>query len=80
LLDKGADLVTFTSSSTVANFCNLVDAPALRAKFPQIRFVSIGPQTSQAMREKGLGVAAEAKVHTIPGLVDAILNLLEKKR
>jgi uroporphyrinogen III methyltransferase/synthase len=79
LLSEGADLVTFTSSSTVTNFFNLVDMPALRAQFPQMRFVSIGPQTSQAAREKGLEVAAEAKVHTIPGLVDAILNLVAKK-
>jgi uroporphyrinogen III methyltransferase/synthase len=74
-LVEGADLVTFTSSSTVTNFCNLADLPALRAQFPQMKFVSIGPQTSQAAREKGLEIAAEAKVHTIPGLVEAILNL-----
>ncbi|HUI07965.1 MAG TPA: uroporphyrinogen-III C-methyltransferase [Verrucomicrobiae bacterium] len=75
LLEEGADLVTFTSSSTVTNFCNLVDVPALRARFPQLRFVSIGPQTSLAAREKALEVAAEANIHTIPGLVDAIVNL-----
>jgi uroporphyrinogen III methyltransferase/synthase len=78
LLAEGADLVTFTSSSTVVNFCNLVDVPALRTQFPQMRFVSIGPQTTQAAREKGLEVATEAKVHTIPGLVDAILALAAK--
>jgi uroporphyrinogen III methyltransferase/synthase len=76
LLSEGADLVTFTSSSTVVNFCNLVDVPALRKQFPQIRFVSIGPQTSQAARAKGLEVAIEAKVHTIAGLVEAILSLV----
>ena len=79
LLAEGADLVTFTSSSTVVNFCNLVDVAALRAQFPQLRFVSIGPQTTQAARERGLEVAAEAKVHTIPGLVDAILALETKQ-
>ena len=31
MLEEGADLVTFTSSSTVANFCNLVDVAVLRA-------------------------------------------------
>ena len=80
LLSEGADLVTFTSSSTATNFCNLVDVSALRARFPQMRFVSIGAQTSQAAREKGLEVAAEAKVHTIPGLVDAILKLVGTDR
>src|ERR1017187_10648788 len=79
LLAEGADLVTFTSSSTVVNFCSLVEISALRVQFPQMRFVSLGPQTTQTAREKGLDVAAEAKVHTIPGLVDAILNLVAKK-
>src|ERR1017187_8119014 len=79
LLSEGADLVTFTSSSTVINFCDLLDISALRVQFPQMRFVSLGPQTTQTAREKGLDVAAEAKVHTIPGLVDAILNLVAKK-
>jgi uroporphyrinogen III methyltransferase/synthase len=79
LLSEGADIVTFTSSSTVVNFCSLVDVPALARLYPQMRFVSIGPQTSQAAREKGLEVAMEAKVHTIPGLVDAILSLVTKK-
>jgi uroporphyrinogen III methyltransferase/synthase len=78
LLSEGADLVTFTSSSTVINFCNLLDVPGLCAKFPQMRFASIGPQTSQAARDKGLEIAVEAKVHTIPGLVDAIMALAIK--
>lgn len=70
LLAEGADIVTFTSSSTVNNFCDLVDAAALRVKF-----VSIGPQTTAAAKAKGLEIAAEAKVHTIAGLVETILTL-----
>jgi len=79
LLGEGADIVTFTSSSTVVNFCKLVDVPALMKQYPDMRFASIGPQTSQAAREKGLDVAVEAKVHTVPGLVEAILALVTKK-
>jgi uroporphyrinogen III methyltransferase/synthase len=79
LLGEGADIVTFTSSSTVVNFCKLVDVPALMKQYPDMRFASIGPQTSQAAREKGLEVAVEAKVHTVPGLVEAILALVTKK-
>jgi uroporphyrinogen III methyltransferase/synthase len=74
LLAEGADWVTFTSSSTVNNFCNLVDVPALRAKFPALKFASIGPVTTKTAVERGLPVAVEAKVHTIPGLVEAILQ------
>jgi uroporphyrinogen III methyltransferase/synthase len=75
LLTEGADVVTFTSSSTVNNFCDLVEVPVLCAKFPQLKFVSIGPVTSQTARERGLPVAAEASPHTIPGLVQAILEV-----
>ncbi len=77
LQEQGADLVTFSSSSTVNNFCDLVDVAALQKTFPQLEFASIGPQTSQAMRDRGLAVAVEAEIHTIPGLVDAILGLVE---
>ena len=75
LLADGADLVTFTSSSTATNFCNLVDLPAMLKKFPKLKFVSIGPVTTKTAEERGLAVAMEAEVHTIPGLVTAILKL-----
>ena len=77
LLSEGADLVTFTSSSTAANFCELVDVPALQKQFPGMRFVSIGPQTTQAAGARHLKIAAEAKLHTIPGLVSTILELYQ---
>jgi uroporphyrinogen III methyltransferase / synthase len=75
LLAEGADLVTFTSSSTVTNFCNLVDVPALQKKFPKLKFGSIGPVTTKTAEEHSLTVATEAEVHTILGLVTAILKL-----
>ncbi|MCX7885857.1 MAG: uroporphyrinogen-III C-methyltransferase [Verrucomicrobiae bacterium] len=75
LLAEGADIITFTSSSTAKNFCALVDVHDLLRRFPRIRIVSIGPQTSAAIRAEGLEVAAEAREHTIAGLVDAILAL-----
>lgn len=76
LLEEGADLVTFTSSSTVHNFCKIVDIEELKRQFPLMRFVSIGPQTTKAATEHKIDVAVEAGEHTIPGLVDAILNLV----
>lgn len=65
---EGADLVTFTSSSTVENF------QALKLKWPaDMKTASIGPITSATMRKLGLRVDIEAKQHDIPGLVNAIL-------
>jgi uroporphyrinogen III methyltransferase/synthase len=74
LLKEGADVITFTSSSTVENFCKLLDAPQLLAAFPALKIASIGPVTSTTAKKLDLPVAIEAKEHTIPGLVEAILK------
>jgi len=67
LLEEGADLITFTSSSTVENFL------ALGLPWPnQMQVASIGPITSKTAREHGLKVSIEAKRHDIEGLTEAI--------
>ncbi|HEY8899785.1 MAG TPA: uroporphyrinogen-III C-methyltransferase [Chthoniobacterales bacterium] len=67
--EDGADIVTFTSSSTAENFA------ALQLPLPaNLQTASIGPITSATMRKLGLDVDIEAKVHDIPGLVAAILK------
>jgi len=67
LLEEGADLITFTSSSTVENFL------ALGLPWPaKMQVASIGPITSKTARDRGLEVAVEARHHDIPGLVEAI--------
>ena len=69
--DEGADLITFTSSSTVENFL------AMKLPWPKgIKTASIGPITSTTMREAGLKVDVEATQHDIDGLVEAIVGLL----
>jgi uroporphyrinogen-III synthase len=66
------DVLTFTSSSTVTNLCDLLgDAPE-----PQPIVASIGPVTSKTALERGLRVDVEASEHTIDGLVDALLSAL----
>lgn len=64
------DAVTFTSSSTVDNFCATVDPRP--DPFPLV--VSIGPVTSATARGRGLRVDAEAEQHTIDGLVATLLS------
>jgi uroporphyrinogen III methyltransferase/synthase len=67
LLEEGADLITFTSSSTVENFL------ALGLPWPAgMQVASIGPVTSATARDLGLNVAIEARRHDIPDLVDAV--------
>jgi uroporphyrinogen III methyltransferase/synthase len=66
---RGADYVTFTSSSTVTNL-----AQALGDSFPNgARVVSIGPITSEAARAAGLTVHVEAERHDVDGLVEALV-------
>jgi uroporphyrinogen III methyltransferase / synthase len=70
---EGADLVTFTSSSTVENFL------ALKLPWPaQIKTASIGPITSETMRKNGLPVDVEAARYDVDGLVSAVLKLYGK--
>ena len=64
------DAVTFTSSSTVRNFVELVGRPAATSG----RFVAatIGPITADTARELGLREIIEAEPHTVPGLVESL--------
>ena len=69
--EEGADLITFTSSSTVENFM------AMKLPWPKwLKTASIGPITSATMRKAGLKVDIEAKQHDIDGLVEAVVRLV----
>ena len=72
---KRPHVVTFTSSSTVRNFMQLlgVEKRARHRALAGIRMASIGPVTSATLREFGLPVDISAKEFTIPGLVQAIV-------
>lgn len=71
---EGADLITFTSSSTVENYLSLnIPWPA------GMQVGSIGPITSKTARERGLTVAFEARQHDIPGLVEATEKFFQRK-
>ena len=72
-------VVTFTSSSTVKNFAELLGLKSTiqrRKAVTGIRMASIGPITSATLRELGLNVDIAAKEFTIPGLVAAIVKAL----
>ena len=71
LLEKGAHLITFTSSETVEEFL------ALGLPWPAgMQVASMGPATSATARDHGLKVAVEARRDDIPGLVRAIHKFL----
>jgi uroporphyrinogen-III synthase len=78
-----ADFITFTSGSTARQFAGLMEAACTRGgpggsgrplarRLSGAALCSIGPATSDALRELGLPVAVEASEHTAAGLVAAI--------
>lgn len=73
LAEEGADIIAFTSSSTVRHFM------ALNIPLPAgCRIASIGPVTTGTLQEFGLSPAIEAPFHNIPSLVDAIVEAESK--
>ncbi|HEY2663572.1 MAG TPA: uroporphyrinogen-III C-methyltransferase [Candidatus Binataceae bacterium] len=63
------DLVSFTSSSTAANFRAMVDESA-----KSVKAAAIGPITAETARAAGFEVVAVASVYTLDGLTEAIVN------
>ncbi|MEO1825880.1 MAG: uroporphyrinogen-III synthase, partial [Roseibacillus sp.] len=69
LADDGADVITFTSGSTVESFF------ALGVPWPEgCKAASIGPVTSGKLREHGIEPEIEAAESNIQGLLNAILE------
>ena len=68
---RQVDVITFTSSTTVKYFVEKLGAENLDL-LSGVMCASIGPMTSQMMRESGIPVSVEAEVYTIDGLLSAI--------
>jgi uroporphyrinogen III methyltransferase/synthase len=65
-----ADVVAFSAASTVRNLAAALDGHDAAG----VRAVSIGPVTSEAVREHGFELVAEAGQHDLDGLVDVIVE------
>ena len=74
LFQKPFDLVTVTSASCVDHLHQAMRMAGKGQEFRRLCFASIGPVTSAAVRTFGGQVAMEAKVSTIEGLVEAIVQ------
>ncbi|MCA1960276.1 MAG: uroporphyrinogen-III C-methyltransferase [Desulfomonile sp.] len=74
LKERRLDAVTFTSSSTVTHFVEMLGAADIGNLTEGIIMASIGPITSSTMRESGLPVHIEAAEYTVDGLVRAIVG------
>lgn len=75
-LAAGIDAATFTSSSSVLHLADAAGAAGLAFPLAGVAAISIGPITSQTLREAGWEPAIEATRSDIPGLVAAAVHFL----
>lgn len=78
LKEKSIDVITFTSSSTARNFCEILGKDNLNL-IKGITIAAIGPITADTSKELEVKVDIIAKEYNIPGLVNAILEHYKKK-
>jgi uroporphyrinogen-III synthase len=77
---KGADAILFASSSAVQSFVDQAKALKLDAKAVRPLAGSIGPQTTETMKQLGVPVDFSAKTPSLDALVDATVKALGKAR
>jgi uroporphyrinogen-III synthase/uroporphyrinogen III methyltransferase/synthase len=75
-VDAGLDAVTFTSSSSATHLAEAARQAGIAWPFAAIPAVSIGPFTSQTLRDLGWEPAVEANPSDIPGLIAAVERVL----
>ncbi|MGE4556354.1 MAG: uroporphyrinogen-III C-methyltransferase [Desulfovibrionaceae bacterium] len=68
--------VTFTSSSTVRNFFQLVPQAELERARDNVRLACIGPITSKTLASYGFTPDIEPEDYTVPALSQAVANAL----
>lgn len=69
--DHYIDAITFTSSSTVHNFVNILGMGNI-SLLDGVKLASIGPVTSAVLQQYGLKVDVQADVYTMDGLIEAL--------
>jgi len=72
LAEEKIDVITFTSSSTVNHFADLLKKEDLKNLVKGIAIACIGPVTAGTAKERGLNVRIQPKQYTIPALTQAI--------
>ena len=75
------DMITFTASATVRNFVAMMGGQDVARTIPaKVLIASIGPVTSETLRDVGLKVDIEPPLYTIDALIEAIREEVEKRR
>lgn len=75
LQEQRIHVISFASSSTVRNFCELFDSAEEMARLTSgVAIACIGPITAQTAAEQGLPASVVASANTIPALAEAIVR------
>jgi uroporphyrinogen-III synthase/uroporphyrinogen III methyltransferase/synthase len=77
-VQEGLDAATFTSSSSATHLAEAARLAGVAWPFAAVPAISIGPITSQTLRELGWEPAAEAVPFDIPGLIAAVVQLFRQ--
>jgi uroporphyrinogen III methyltransferase/synthase len=76
---EGVDVISFTSSSTVANFVRAFPDDRLPAVLGDAEVACMGPVTADTARKLGLRVDIVAREYTTHGLVQAIVEAAARR-
>jgi uroporphyrinogen III methyltransferase/synthase len=77
--EKRISVVTFTSSSTVHNFVEILGQKEYKALINGVTVACIGPVTARTAEEYGMKIDIMPKEYTIPAFVDAMVEYFKKK-
>lgn len=80
LLDSGADIITFSSSSTIKNFLKIVGEKKGMKFLDNLVVACIGPTTAATAKEYKIRVNIVAREHTINGLIEALEDYYNKTK
>ncbi len=79
LLEKRRiDVITFTSSSTVDHFAELLKKEELKKLLKGIAIAGIGPVTARTARSHSMKVSIQPREYTIPSLAQAIAGYFHR--
>lgn len=76
--EKKITVVTFTSSSTVHNFVEILGQKEYKRAMTGVKVACIGPVTAKTAEEYGMKTDIMPKEYTIPALVESIVRYFKK--
>ena len=79
LAKKAVAALTFTSSSTVSNFVEMMGTKNAKELTSGVAVASIGPITAEKARSLGIETTIMAREYTIPALVEALAEYFKEK-